>query len=304
MCNAQNLIPNGDFEQYSSCPSYWSQINKAFFWTTPTTNVIGISGTPDYFNQCTSYPDMGVPSNFFGTQQTHSGNAYAGIYAWYGLGADRREYIEVSLTSPLVANSCYHFEMYVNIGDICNYTIDNIGVYFSDTLVSGINNQTVLPFVSQINNVAGNYFDNQNWTLVSSNYTAVGGESFLIIGNFMADTLTDTVVLNTATFSATYCYIDDVSLIQIPPCNVGFAEQNENEEIKVYHNPVINKLNISSNNNKLSEIILYDIASRKIMQKKFINSVTLSTEQLSKGLYLYEVRNKDGSCKKGKVVKD
>jgi hypothetical protein len=63
-------------------------------------------------------------------------------------------------------------------------------------------------------------------------------------------------------------------------------------------------LNVKTNNNEPLEIFLYDIASRKILKQKFINSISLNTEQLAKGIYLYEVRNKDGSCKKGKVVKD
>ncbi len=74
--------------------------------------------------------------------------------------------------------------------------------------------------------------------------------------------------------------------------------------VQLSPNPVTNKLNVKTNNNELSEIILYDISSRKLLQQKFTNSVSLNTEQLAKGLYLYEVRNKNGLCKKGKVVKD
>ena len=63
-------------------------------------------------------------------------------------------------------------------------------------------------------------------------------------------------------------------------------------------------LNIQTSGNALVEIILYDIASRKLLQQKFNNSVSLDTEQLSKGIYLYELRNKNGVIKKGKVVKE
>ncbi|HKR03154.1 MAG TPA: T9SS type A sorting domain-containing protein [Bacteroidia bacterium] len=80
------------------------------------------------------------------------------------------------------------------------------------------------------------------------------------------------------------------------PANVG--------NVTVYPNPFNDKIEVGNENNIQSEIILFDITSRKMLQQKFINSVTLNTEQLAKGLYLYEVRSKDGSCKKGKVVKD
>lgn len=76
------------------------------------------------------------------------------------------------------------------------------------------------------------------------------------------------------------------------------------EQIKINPNPFTDKLNFSTNENNQMELIIYDIASRKIVQQKFTNSVTLNTEQLAKGIYVYEVRDRNGLCKKGKVVKD
>lgn len=86
--------------------------------------------------------------------------------------------------------------------------------------------------------------------------------------------------------------------------SIGINEQNKQEHFNLFPNPFTDKINFTINNNEHSEVIIYDITSRKILQQKFINSVSLNTEQLAKGLYLYEVRSKDSSCKKGKVVKD
>jgi len=77
-----------------------------------------------------------------------------------------------------------------------------------------------------------------------------------------------------------------------------------NESLVFFPNPIIDKLNIETTNNELSEFFLYDMTSRKILQQQFINSLTLNVKQLAKGIYIYEVRNKNGLCKKGKVVKD
>lgn len=71
-----------------------------------------------------------------------------------------------------------------------------------------------------------------------------------------------------------------------------------------YPNPMDNKLIVESNSNELLEIILYDISSRKFLQQKFKKSVSVNTAQFSKGIYIYEVRNKNGVIKKGKVVKE
>ena len=71
----------------------------------------------------------------------------------------------------------------------------------------------------------------------------------------------------------------------------------------IFPNPVTDKLTVTTGNNDLSEIIIYDMASRKLLQQQFTNTVTLNTAQFAKGMYIYEVRNKSGLVKKGKVVK-
>lgn len=76
------------------------------------------------------------------------------------------------------------------------------------------------------------------------------------------------------------------------------------ENVTVYPNPFKDKIDVGNENNMQLEIILFDINSRKMLQLKFTTSVSLNTEQLAKGLYLYEVRDKNGLCKKGKVVKE
>ncbi|MCA1918690.1 MAG: T9SS type A sorting domain-containing protein [Flavobacterium piscis] len=52
------------------------------------------------------------------------------------------------------------------------------------------------------------------------------------------------------------------------------------------------------------ELVLFDYTSRKLIQKKFTKEVTLSTEQLSKGIYIYEIKNKDIVIDRGKIIKE
>jgi hypothetical protein len=86
--------------------------------------------------------------------------------------------------------------------------------------------------------------------------------------------------------------------------SVGINEIGNHSLLPVFPNPITNELNVKINSNELSEIILYDISSRKLVQEKFTNSVSLNTEQIAKGVYVYEVLDKNGVFKKGKVVKD
>jgi hypothetical protein len=298
ICNAQNLVPNGDFEQYSGCPDYLYQFDSVLFWTNPTLYPGG-GGSPDYFNSCTNSA-AGVPSNGGGYQYAHSGVGYCGILAIVPSNVNYREYIEAALTSPLISNQCYQFSMYVSLGDRSSYATDDIQVYFSNVLISGITNHYPLPFVPQLSNSTGIINDTLNWTLITGTYLATGGESHLIIGNFLNDSNTTTQPTNFGIITGSYYFIDDVSL---SVCT-GIEVQNANYIINISPNPFSNKLNVQINNNEISEIILYDMASKKLVQQRFINSGSLNTEQLAKGLYLYEVRDKNGFYKKGKIVKD
>ncbi len=77
-----------------------------------------------------------------------------------------------------------------------------------------------------------------------------------------------------------------------------------NYSINIYPNPVTNQLNIKTSYAQLSEITLYDIATRKLLQQTFTGSVALNTSQLAKGIYMYQITNKNRIVKIGKVVKE
>ncbi len=295
--SAQNLIPNGDFEQYSTCPTGIDQLSNASFWINPT------GATPDYYNQCSTSIQIGVPNNNFGFQQAHSGVAYGGIFLLFGAtGSNYREYIETSLSSPLISNLCYHFEMYFNLGNNCSISTNDISVYLSDSSIANVSNSYPLPFIPQLNYTTGFFTDTLNWINVSVNYIATGGENYLTIGNFKDDLNTDSLLLNNTGHNWAYIYIDDISLI-LSSCT-GINSPTSNISPYIYPNPISNTLVIDTKNNKPTSIILYDIASRKILEQEFINTLAINTISLSKGIYLYEMVNKDGVIKQGKLVKE
>ena len=60
---AQNLVPNGDFETYSLCPTALGQITRASGWHVS-------SLTPDYYNSCAGFGNnVYVPRNEIGYQK-------------------------------------------------------------------------------------------------------------------------------------------------------------------------------------------------------------------------------------------
>ncbi len=108
--------------------------------------------------------------------------------------------------------------------------------------------------------------------------------------------------------TCTELVLDDAKLYQwtsiAPPCNgtVGITNPTETQ-ITIYPNPATSQLTVTTANNQPSQIIIYDITSRKIMEQKFIGTATLNIETLAKGIYFYEVMNGKQAVK-GKVVKE
>ncbi len=90
-------------------------------------------------------------------------------------------------------------------------------------------------------------------------------------------------------------------------CNNVTETESESvfdEDISIYPNPFSNKLEFQIRQNEPSEVSIYDITGQKILEHKFIKSASLNTEQLAKGLYIYEVHSDNGYCKKGKLFKN
>jgi hypothetical protein len=96
-------------------------------------------------------------------------------------------------------------------------------------------------------------------------------------------------------------YSDMASCAAGAPLSV--YEQIPVQDIKVYPNPVVDKLTICCNSGESYEVILYDFTSRELLHQNFTGSVTLNTGPFSKGIYIYKIRNNSGAEKSGKVIK-
>ncbi|HKR03041.1 MAG TPA: T9SS type A sorting domain-containing protein [Bacteroidia bacterium] len=314
VCEAQfNLVPNPGFEQFSSCPFYFGDIPRAIGWNIPL-----FSTTPDYFNACSINLNIDVPQNLCGYESARTGDAYTGIVTFHiqqqtTHQINYREYIQCELTDSLIAGVNYCISWYVSPCDSCYYVCNNMGMLFSHVQI----NDTCLPanpcnlnYLPQLENPSTNNLNNPNgWTQISGAYTATGGEKYIIIGNFR-DT-SGTTGSYTGWGAPTggdlnyvaFYFIDD---ILVAPCDslTGMSETNFGNECNLFPNPFSDKINITAGRNEIMEMNLFDITSRKLLQQKFISSVTVNTTQLSKAIYLYELRDKNGVIKKGKVVKE
>jgi len=191
-CFTTNFIKNPGLEDYTCCPTNYAMIACANYWTQPLP-----SSTSDYYNTCgissVVSPTVGL---FF--QYAHFGNGYAGICCDYYPGNvtppfQYREYLQAELAESLSAGQCYYCEFWVrpfNNYDMAETfsAIDAIGIYFSDTLIKIDHPTNPLFLTAQINNPAGRIIaDTTAWTQINGTFIADGGEKFLTIGTFVAD---------------------------------------------------------------------------------------------------------------------
>lgn len=223
----QNLVFNGDFEQYSDCPESEStplqnpkEIEKCIGWKAPT------YGTSDYFNPCAAGTNVDVPLNILGEQIPFSGKGYLGAYLASftgGSGDDGYngimwwEYIQGQITEPLISGNIYKFSMEVSLAEYSDLMITEMGVYFSDVPISSPNT-TSLTVSPQIVFYKPDYFrDTTNWIHLETYYIANGTEKYLTIGNFRDNLTTDTLRrydLGALSINpdVTYFYLDNVLL--------------------------------------------------------------------------------------------
>ena len=212
----QNLVPNYSFESVTSCPGFASQLDKAAPWFNPN------AGTPELFHGCASWASyVSVPATSTGGfQYARTGDGFAGLYVFRTNIPNMREYIEVPLTSALLAGQCYYFEMFVNQPNDHELTCDGIGARFSNGVLQPPTNGFVMNLPAQIENSSGALLaDTTGWMQISGYYTAQGGEDHLIIGNFRdnANTVWSFLQGNVWYENSAYLYVDDVSVTLFEP---------------------------------------------------------------------------------------
>ncbi len=308
----QNLVPNGDFEDYSLCPGYATEIFKATPWFQPNIiwgNTINSSST-DYFNSCaTGISD--VPSNAVGHQSALSGGGYAGIIFVCILDNgirpnSNREYLEVELTEELERGERYCVEFYVSLAEDSYYGVDAISVYFSsDSVLYSSQEHENLHLEPQISNIDSNVIlDVNTWIPVFGEYEAAGGEKFITIGNFKPDSLTlreTSPAYSGSIADMAYYYIDNVSVTK-GNCLLSI-DDNKQLEFSIFPNPATSSIAIKTTDDLGGEIRLIDIFGNTLSEFSFRgNEIEVDVSNLTPSVYYLFCKTEKGSSVK-KFVK-
>ena len=178
---AQNLISNGDFEDYTSLPVWVGEYYKCIGWS----NASSPTATPDYFHSLATGP-LSLPNSGFGTVSPYSGSAIMGFVTRGGT-SNFREYLSTPLTSPMVIGDNYNISFWITNGESnhnCGWSSNHIGIRLSSTpLVQNLS--TPIGGIPQLE-IPGEVWE-LTWRFINFNFTADSSYNHFTIGNFYND---------------------------------------------------------------------------------------------------------------------
>jgi outer membrane protein OmpA-like peptidoglycan-associated protein len=193
---AQNLVPNGGFEDENICTEYIKNCAPEAWIAT------------SLFNNY--YIDAAVMRN---AVSAHGGTHYIGLTAG-SLGMQGiRNFIRSRLLCGLRKGNRYKLVMYLHSK---NPILDSIGVYFSeqDYLYEKRYFKLIEPQLWSLNGRGNTSEDGPIWKKVELIYTADGTEGYIVIGNYKRVDYND---MQPDTKGEYNIFIDDVSLTPVDP---------------------------------------------------------------------------------------
>jgi hypothetical protein len=178
---SQNLVANPGFETTTGCGGNGA-LAQATGWNVPPGGIT----LADLYTPCAS---TGVTCSNFnplnsmaGCSNACTGNNYTGQIAYYTACPNCREYLQRSLTSPLVAGTTYFLSFNTKLAPFARYACNRMGMYVSSAQPSQPGSNQPILVTPQIQ--AGQITDKVNWTTVSGTFVATGGENWVTIGVF------------------------------------------------------------------------------------------------------------------------
>ena len=291
---AQNLVPNGSFEEYDECPDWLDQFTNATGWQS-------WRGTPDFFHACDTTLHVGTPLNLsHGYQVPRTGDGYGGLIGLNEGGG--REIMGIELSQPLVVGQEYYIEFYWNrtfggwAHSLCDCAISHLGALLTTQGYHNVNNPVPIgnfAHVVDLNILADstNWVKISGWAMADSAYTHIG------IGNFFDFDSTETAFYNGTADELllnTYYFIEDLC-VAIDPAECGFLASAHGEDklrLHLYPNPTSAVLNIRSSS-FVEKIAVFDLTGKQ-MPVVLQDNYSLNVSHLSHGMYVIKIETNTG----------
>lgn len=306
---SQNLFPNGQFENYSLCPSGYNQ-------TVYLTDWISANATPDYYN-CTYYGSavQGMPA---------SGSGLIGL--WGGSnhpscgGMGYAESLIGNLSSPIQTGESYTVTFELQIDGLGNASAApngcmDFGFYFFTASNPPPTGLTCCPMVSPQVSVSGASLQMGTYTLFSFSFTATDNFEQVMIGSF-CNSLSPLPSCANYANNRMYFNLDNVSLerasvLPIPTIS-GQKSGNTSTLIQpLVPNPIsgTSVLEVSLKKGGHVQLEIIDLSGRIIRQASYTyssgnHSIPVSQSGISRGMYLLKTRiDQPGSAPHIKIEK-
>ncbi|MCU0445330.1 MAG: hypothetical protein MUE85_10465 [Microscillaceae bacterium] len=211
---AQNLIPNGGFEEYHYLPH---QENCFFGYLKNWDNLYYRSdfsqSTPDFFHRWGSNSAQ-VPQTAFGSIQPKAGNGLVGLLVYSGQNIDYHEYISIKLLRPLKKGKSYRLRFYISLANHSPYfqgVSNGLGVCFTERKPQQKRSE-LLQYRPQWQ--ADSVLIPQKWQLIEMDFIADQRYQYLTIGNFLAASQIKYQIIFPKGVLGAYYFLDEVSLLE------------------------------------------------------------------------------------------
>ncbi len=297
----QNLVPNGSFEQYTSCPEFISSVFLTGWENLHTTSA-------DYFNGCNVNGVADVPFNEMGLQEAFDGQGYVGMAttavggaAWY------REIVGIALTQPLQPGVpvCLSFQTALGgFGRVpwnsTPYSSKGLGLKFFTAFPTDwsayLYPNTAALHIDYVPT------DTAIWCGVSGVYIPDSAYTFIAVGNFFADSLSERTLIDSTGFgtaNAAYAFVDDVRVsFDLSYCTQSIGSLVSPSPLQAYPIPCKDELTVirpyGFQRNVQYRII--DAGGRTVREGQLFNGAkgSISFHDLAVGMYYLRLLAESG----------
>jgi hypothetical protein len=288
---AQNLVPNGGFEEGVNCPMSSANLDsECLYWFSSIIPADELQPTPEWFHSCSEIDILSPPDVAFGSQEPATGGGYAGfVTSSIGGSSDNyREIIGVQLTEQLIVNQSYLVEFDIT-------ALDQFGFYCINNLI-GFNFSTHQYYHRDDFPINQSHFAvdtviplSDQWIHFALEFTADSNYSFIHLGNFYDD-LNTTTIQNNDLSQTGYYVLDNVSVSQIVSAGTGLKGE---DNALVYPNPVSDYLNITIPvNDEILRIEILSMQGEMIKSFKNLNGYAFSIDmsQFPSNGYFFQIK--------------
>ena len=264
-------------------------------WYHPT------NSTPDFFHECADPSGYDLP-----TQDS--------LYAFDGEGMlqltvrgngiiNTREYSAIGLSTALSHGEHYNLTLKLHLALFGITSVGSFGAYFaSDSSIDQSINHSLYPLNPQLQrNPYSMMSDFESWYVWSDTLIAQGGEQFLILGNFLNDSLTPFNQIGTQPSSA--YFIDDISLVLIED-TLASTQEMELPKLQLTSNVVRDELRFSvSGKSQPNRVTIYSLNGALLEQRPYNGANAIGVSHLPAGMYVISATAKNGLVARERFVK-